>query len=123
MRELKGDDSYPTLVNKMRKSGIRVTTAGLHKWVTGGGITAENLMAVAKFFNVSPSMLYFGEDGAPKAAKSQDAQMIAFAWQFIPERFKTQYRVDILKLGLAYAPAKGDNEAMVKRLEQEVKAL
>ena len=87
----------------MQKAGIKVTAQGLHKWVNGGGISAENLKDVARYFKVSPAHLYFGELGETEDQLTPDARLVAKAWMLVPERFRPDLTRDLLRIASAYA--------------------
>jgi hypothetical protein len=103
---LKGDETYHALARKMNEAGLSVTAQGLHKWCNGGGISADNLKDVARYFGVSPAFLYFGETAETSSVVDDltpDARLIARAWLRMPERFRTPLAVEILKVALAFA--------------------
>lgn len=100
---LKGDESFHELARKMSKAGLKVTAQGLHKWVNGGGISAENLQDVARYFKVSPAHLYFGEIGGEESDLTPEARLVAKAWMLVPERFRPDLTRDILRIASAYA--------------------
>jgi hypothetical protein len=100
---LKGDTSFHELARQMQKAGIKVTAQGLHKWVNGGGISAENLKDVARYFKVSPAHLYFGELGETEDQLTPDARLVAKAWMLVPERFRPDLTRDLLRIASAYA--------------------
>lgn len=103
LNALKGDLSYHELARRMQKAGLKVTAQGLHKWVQGGGISADNLKDVAKFFGVSPAHLYFGEIGESEDKLTPEAVLVAKAWLLVPERFRADLTRDILRIATAYA--------------------
>lgn len=58
---LKAGESYRERARKMQDAGLKVTPQALRKWTHGGGISPENVKAVARYFDVSPGNLYIGE--------------------------------------------------------------
>lgn len=59
---LKGEMSYRELSEDIyRSTGIRITPQAMARWAKGGGINAATLRAIAKYFGVSESYLYFGQ--------------------------------------------------------------
>ncbi|HJU21914.1 MAG TPA: helix-turn-helix transcriptional regulator [Casimicrobiaceae bacterium] len=100
---LKGSESYHELARKMQAAGLNVTAQGLHKWMNGGGITAENLQDIARYFGVSPAYLYFGEPSESNEVNdddglSREARLVAKAWSLLPERFAVPLALDTFKL-------------------------
>jgi transcriptional regulator with XRE-family HTH domain len=90
----------------MQAAGLKVTAQGLHKWMHGGGISADNLKDLARYFGVSPAFLYFGETTEASNLVDDltpDARLIAKAWLRMPERFRTPLAVEILKVAQAFA--------------------
>ena len=100
---LKGDDSFETLADKMNKAGVNVTRQALFKWADGGGISVENMLAVAKFFRVAPGALFFGDTGAMDGRMPPEAQLIAKAFTLIPPKLRREVTGDLLRVALAYA--------------------
>lgn len=118
---LKGEDSFITLSEKMKKKGIDISPAALHKWTAGGGINSDMLVAVADYFGVSAAELFFGEvPPTPKDELPDEAHLIGWCWNCIPERFRDAFRGDILKLARAYAPK---DDVMVRRLDAAISRL
>jgi hypothetical protein len=100
---LKGDVSYHELARRMQAAGLNVTAQGLHKWIAlNGGIGLDNLRDVARYFDVSPGWLYFGEEDEPTDHKlddlSPEARLVAKAWSLLPECYRVPLAMDIFKL-------------------------
>jgi len=125
LNTLRGNTSYRVLADKLKEHGVRTTPAGIHKWVRGGGIAGDNLLALARYFDISPMKLFLGEDDHVSPIHSDEAKLIGYSWQFIPERFRAPYRAELLRLGLAFAPKNGDggDHFLQKQLEREVALL
>ncbi len=100
--QLKGDESYQLLSDRMAKAGIAITAAGLHKWAAGGGITPENLTRVATFFGVSPAELFFGEETRQAEDLDSTTALLVQALTRVPARFRKEIDRDILTLARAY---------------------
>ena len=111
---LKGDESYHELARKMQAAGLNVSAQGIHKWTHGGGISADNLKDVARYFGVSPAYLYFGETsetsdaGNPADGLTAEARLIGKAWLRMPERFRTPLAEEIFKVALAFTDKDDD---------------
>ena len=121
--KLKGDESFVDLSARMAKAGINISPQACHKWSTGGGITQENLEAIARFFDVSPSMLFFGEDANRAGDVTEEELLLIKARRLIPERFLKELDRDVFKLAKAYV-GKNDRtiatkiDAALKAMEQ-----
>lgn len=108
---LKGEESYESLASRMAKRGIKITAQALHKWCHGGGITPENAKEVAKFFEITPGELLFGEEQRKIGDDlSREAQLIGRAWDKVPERMRRELGRDLLKTALAYTEPSNDKE-------------
>jgi hypothetical protein len=118
---LKGDESFHELARKMTRAGYKVTAQGLHKWCNGGGISADNLKDVAKYFNVSPAHLFFGELGDTTDDLSPEARLVGKAWSLVPPRFRPELTRDILKMAVAYADP--NDKALQFSLKQAIDQL
>lgn len=67
--QLRGGMAYQALSDAVhRKTGIRISAQGMHKWAKGGGIDPESLKPIADFFGVSESWLMYGT--GPEAGPS-----------------------------------------------------
>jgi hypothetical protein len=64
--KLRGGMSFQALSDAIyRKTGIRISAQGIHKWSKGGGIEQDKLKLLAEFFGVTEAWLTYGEAPAP----------------------------------------------------------
>ena len=124
---LKGDTTYQEIAKRLNKMGHRVSPQAVHKWSQSGGISPENLIGLAKVFGVQPAELYFGERQTMKPDQlSTEAELIGWAWDQVPERFRDPLRRDIITLAKSYIIAKprtAVEEQFYLRLEHAAKSL
>lgn len=59
---LKANQSFGQMSDFLASKGVNISIAGIHKWTKEGGISPENLSAVARAYGVSKIWLYFGEE-------------------------------------------------------------
>jgi len=72
---LRGGMAYQALSDAIyRKTGIRISPQGMHKWSKGGAITPENLRVLSEFFGVREGWLLFGE--GPEQAESSLNELV-----------------------------------------------
>jgi hypothetical protein len=100
---LKGDESFQSLSDRMAKKGLHISPQSLFKWSKGGGVTPENLMLLAQFFDMSPGALFFGEDSSRLHDVTEDELVLIKARRHVPDRFRPGLDRDILLVGKAYA--------------------
>ena len=123
---LKGDMSYQALAENLNKGGFNISAQALHKWIHGGGISAENLGQLAAYFGVPASELFFGEAPPTKLdSLTPEGQLVGWAWALIPERFKKELRRDIFTLATGYAktPTSEREAAFHRRLAAAMREL
>jgi len=118
--KLKGDESFADLSLRMAKAGIRISPQSIHKWTTGGSVTPENLAAIAKFFDVSPSLLFFGEETARADDVTEDELLLIKARWLIPTRFLKEPDRDVYALAKAYVTK--DDRTIVTKLKAALEA-
>jgi hypothetical protein len=106
--ELKGDESYQSLADRLANAGVRISPQALHKYGTGGEISRQMLIDLARFFDVSPAWLYFGLEERPADALPADLEVLMKAVTLIPERFRLGIERDIYKIALAYIDKDAD---------------
>jgi hypothetical protein len=120
--QLKGDESFQSLADKLAKTGVRVSPQALHKYANGGEISHKMLLDVARFFDVSPAWLYFGVEEPPADALPADLEVLTKALTVIPERFRHGIERDIYKIALAYTD-KDAHRAMYQKFERALQEL
>jgi hypothetical protein len=104
----------------MAKKGLDISPQSLFKWSKGGGVTPENLILLAKFFEMSPGALFFGEESSGSDGVTDDELVLIKARRLVPERFRPGLDRDILMLAKAYV---GDDRTMATKIEAALKNL
>ena len=99
---LKGGTTFREISDRLNRLGHKVTPQAAHKWSQGGGTTPENLLRLAKVLGVQASELLFGERQVIKYDQATpEAELIGWAWDSVPERFRGPLRRDIVTLAAA----------------------
>jgi hypothetical protein len=119
--QLKGEESFQSLSDRMAKKGLHVSPQSLFKWSKGGGVTPENLILLAKFLDVSPGALFFGEETSRSDGVAEDELVLIKARRLIPERFVKELDRDVLMLAKAYVDP--DDRTMATKIEAALKNL
>lgn len=114
---LRGGMSYQALSDAIyRKTGLRVSAQGMHKWSKGGGIEQDKLKLLAEFFGVTEAWLMYGESPAPTLDEAVGA---------LPDESRQEV-LDFIRYkftraeGLLASDVAGDYHAMIDRIRKDM---
>lgn len=115
--KLRGGMSYQALSDAIyRKTDLRVSAQGMHKWSKGGGIEQDKLKLLAEFFGVSEAWLMYGESPAPTLDEAVGA-LPDVSRQEVLDFIRYKYsRAE----GLIASDIAGDYHAMIDRIRKDM---